>query len=427
MTSWNHAKCFNLPKAMQKEGATAESFVAEDLDDPDGIFDEHKDEIIEAIEAKGVSAPKNKKASAADDDNTMLGAIKRNYETVQASAAAADDGEDRPAKKIKLSNDEHKEVVLYETFSKMNAEELKDFLRWNRQGVTGVKAVLILRCIDGDMRGRLARCPLCKRGQPKLAEAAHDFASCNGYYDDEMGGRVSCSYKVPVAKAARILPWLESTPTEEQEAEMDELAELAKSGKTAPNPSNEAAVKDILKKAKNDIDWKVGNKSEIKATATAMVTIAKNGGVNLPEGGELKAVGKILVANAKTSTAAEVMQLVLDEYGFASDQAAAAEATADAAHNVCACSANAKYYGMLDEFGSLMRKSGEYMKANSYKKSADAVAALEFEITVDNALKLGKSGKLKTPGIGKSTAEKLQELAETGTVVKLEEAKASIE
>jgi hypothetical protein len=292
--------------------------------------------------------------------------------------------------------------------------------------LSGVKAVLILRCIDGEMRGRLAKCPLCKRGQPKIVEPGHDFASCNGFFDEDMGGRVSCSFSMPVQKAARVLPWYTETPTEEQEAEMDALAEVAKSGKVAPSSSNESAVKNILKKAKS-VDWKVGNKSDNNATTTAMMTIAQEGGVALPEGNEKKSVGKLVVANGKTCTAPEVMQMIIDEYGFANDQAAAAEATADAATSVCAVAANAKFYAMLDEFQTILRKSGEFMKANSYKKASDAIASLDFEITEENALKLGKSGKFKVPGIGKSTAEKLQELAETGSVAKLEEIKASVE
>lgn len=284
----------------------------------------------------------------------------------------------------------------------------------------------MLRCIDGETRGRLARCPLCKRGRPKIADAADDFASCNGYFDEDMGGRVGCSYKVPLAEAGRMLPWYTEAPTEEQEAEMDAFAELVKSGKIAPTANNDSKIKDMLKKAKK-IDWKVGNKSEKRATATALMDIAKEGGVALPEESELRSVGKIMAANAMTSTAKEVMQLIIDEYGFASDKAAADEANADAATSVCAVAANAKFYAMLDGFGILLRKSGEFMKANSYKKAADAVAGLDFEITVDNALKLGKSGKLKVAGIGKSTAEKLEELAETGTVAKFEEMKASVE
>lgn len=276
------------------------------------------------------------------------------------------------------------------------------------------------------MRGRLAKCPLCKRGQPKIVEMDDDFASCNGYFDDEAASRVSCSFKVAVQTAKRTLPWYTETPTEEQEEEMDTLAEVAKTGKLAPSSGNKSAIKDILKKAKS-VDWKVGNKSDNNATATAMLAIAKEGGVALPEGSEKKAVGKLVVAHGKTCTAPEVMQMIIDEYGFANDQAAAADAAADAATSVCAVPANAKFYAMLDEFQTILRKMGEYMKSNSYKKASDAIASLDFEITEDNALKLGKPGKSKVPGIGKSTAEKLQELAQTGSVAKLEEIRASVE
>lgn len=60
----------------------------------------------------------------------------------------------------------------------------------------------------------------------------------------------------------------------------------------------------------------------------------------------------------------------------------------------------------------------------SYRKAAAAVRDIEEEITADNALTFSK-GKSKLPGIGKGTAEKMKEFAESGKIEKLEEKRAA--
>jgi Helix-hairpin-helix domain len=279
------------------------------------------------------------------------------------------------------------------------------------------------------MRGRLARCPMCKQGRPKIAEETHDFVSCNGYFDEDAQVRVSCSFQISLAKASRLHPWYTERPTEEQEEAMKaqyEVGTKTSSKGTLGENQNESAIQSAIDKAKA-IEWKTSNKTEIMATTSALVKICKECGIDLPKDMETKSVGKLVVANAKSSTAPKVLQMILDEYGFVKDKEAADKLTDDVAAQICQVPENAPLYKMLDEFAELMRKSGEFMKSNMQKKSAQAVAALKFEVTEDNALKLGKPGKSKIPGIGKSTAEKMHEFLTTGTVTKLEELRASIE
>lgn len=169
---------------------------------------------------------------------------------------------------------------------------------------------------------------------------------------------------------------------------------------------------------------KVGNKGELKETAGLLLEIAFKGGLNLSKD-DIKSVGRVVVANSRVKCASEIMKLLVDEFGFAADQAKAAKASADAVKGVCKVAENAGCYQMLDEFSRLARKDGDFRKANAYKASSQAIASLSFAVTVDNALALGKAGKLKVAGIGKSTAEKLLEFVETGTVEKLEELRAT--
>ena len=267
---------------------------------------------------------------------------------------------------------------------------------------------------------------MCKQGKPKIAEEDHDYASCNGYFDEDMQARVPCSFQISLDQAARLHPWYREPPTEEEEEAMKAQDEVAKSGKAAPNPKNASAVKEMIRVAES-MEWKASTKEEIKSTTDAIAKICKGGGVSLPKGGEQKAVGKLVVANAKTATAAEVVQLIVDEYGFALDKETAGQTSDNVAVSLCKVAANAPLYSMLDEFAELMRKSGEFMKSNMQKKCAQAIAALSFEVTEENALKLGKPGKAKVPGIGKSSAEKMHEYLTTGKVAKLEELRASIE
>lgn len=60
----------------------------------------------------------------------------------------------------------------------------------------------------------------------------------------------------------------------------------------------------------------------------------------------------------------------------------------------------------------------------SYQKVAKAIKEMEEEITADNAMSFSR-GKTKVAGIGKSSAEKMKEFMQTGTIQKLEEKRAA--
>eukprot|EP00547_Thalassionema_nitzschioides_P006417 CAMPEP_0194201218 /NCGR_PEP_ID=MMETSP0156-20130528/1541_1 /TAXON_ID=33649 /ORGANISM="Thalassionema nitzschioides, Strain L26-B" /LENGTH=473 /DNA_ID=CAMNT_0038926351 /DNA_START=79 /DNA_END=1500 /DNA_ORIENTATION=+ len=428
MTSWHHICCFALPRALKREGATPSSFVEEDLDDPNGVFDEegNREKVITAITAGGGGAKKKKVKAEEKEGNTFIARIKRNSEVI-----SKEDEDDPPSKRIK--KEERKEVQLYEKLNKMTTEELKDFMRWNRQIVGGTKALLVWKCLDGALRGRLGRCPMCAQSRLKIDDASSQVAVCTGYFDEDANMRVKecTAVSLPLqGKAPRLQPWFTEEPLEEEKKKLDELDEQAKSGKIADGteatskPSHKQEVSKMLEKAKK-VSMKVCLKAELKETAGALLEIAKEGGLNLPSEGGIKSVGRVVVANSRVKCASEIMQLLVDEFGFAADEAKAAKASAAAVKSVCKVAENAGCYQMLDEFNTLARKHGDFRKANAYKTSAQAVASLSFAVTVDNALKLGKPGALKTPGIGKSTAEKLLEFVETGTVARLEELRAT--
>ena len=128
MHSWNHVKCFGLPRKLKQEGATIESFVTEELNDPEGLLEAHSDEIIAQMESKGAAAKMahKKESDQTSSTNTMLGIIKRNYKM-----ESVDDEDDRPSKKAKLLSDaEKKEVELYAIYKQKTLDELKDYMRY---------------------------------------------------------------------------------------------------------------------------------------------------------------------------------------------------------------------------------------------------------------------------------------------------------
>jgi hypothetical protein len=73
----------------------------------------------------------------------------------------------------------------------MTKPELQKWLRHNGQLVTGRKQDLLLRCIDGEINGRIPGCPACHKGQMyyNYSEGAY---VCNGYWDELSHNPIRC-------------------------------------------------------------------------------------------------------------------------------------------------------------------------------------------------------------------------------------------
>mmetsp|Transcript_2636 Transcript_2636/g.3029 ORF Transcript_2636/g.3029 Transcript_2636/m.3029 type:complete len:483 (+) Transcript_2636:35-1483(+) len=437
MTSWNCLSCFILPRNLKRGGVTPISFVEDNLNDPDDILGNHMEEVITAITVNSSGGARKNKTNKEDSSvNKFLTSVKRNSE------ALANDSTEQPCKRVKkMSKMEKKEAELYDDLKRMTIDQLKDYLRWNRQIVGGTKQLLILKCLDGALRGRLGRCPMCARAKLKIEDATSEVAICAGYFDEEAGLRVPACTAVSLSlqedevgsnPAPRLHPWYRKEPSEEEAKELDSLDEQAASGKIvsvqkSKSSSYKITLAKLLEEAEK-ITWKVGNKVELKETATALLEVGLNGGLALPsaENGGTKTVGRVLVANARSASPSKILKLLIDEFGFAADKAEEEKAATAAISNICKVETNVGCYLILDEFSKLSQTSGDFRKANSYRKAAQAIAGLNMEVTIDNALSLGKaSSKNKLPGVGKSIAEKINEFVATGSVEKLEELRAS--
>jgi len=75
----------------------------------------------------------------------------------------------------------------------MNKPEIQKWLRHNGQLVTGRKHDLLLRCIDGEVNGRIPGCPSCHLGQMQYDYSEGAFI-CNGYFDSLAHNPIRCGH-----------------------------------------------------------------------------------------------------------------------------------------------------------------------------------------------------------------------------------------
>mmetsp|Transcript_5146 Transcript_5146/g.7854 ORF Transcript_5146/g.7854 Transcript_5146/m.7854 type:complete len:469 (-) Transcript_5146:853-2259(-) len=418
LTSWHHTKCFNMPRTVNgtsTKGMTVADFVEEHIADPHGVYDDEDKlaEIIADIEAK---PPKSEKSNIFAD---KVASYKR-----ALAAMENDDEEGKPSAAKKAKTDMDEKARAFSVYNKMKNAELQDVLRWNLgYATTGTKDVLLVRCIDGHVNGRLARCPVCSQGKLGLSdEDAGETIKCGGYWDEDLNTKTKCTYAVPNSSAPRLKPWYAEEPSEEQKEEMKEFTEqqialaTGKSPKGAPPELLEAAEK---------LDWPdTSDPSQRKKACVLMYEVCTSGSVkiDLPED-QKKAKQKIFGLFSTASgplSATEVLQSVVKEFGIAAAKAEAKAKQEKAIAAGCECAANAAVLQAFQELSELYFKAGNANAGVSSKKVAAAIQALDFEITVDNVMGLSK-GPNKVKNIGKSSADKIKEFLSTGTMQKLEE------
>jgi hypothetical protein len=208
---WKHPKCFAFPRNKKVEGVTVEEFVEELVEkysgDPPILQEEgEREQLIADIEFNAARGGSAKKKRDDDDGPAPEGSVARLKE-MRASMQQEED-EAPPKKKLKpLSEEDKAKVDIYVQYEKAKNDELKDILRWNRQHISGNKDMLMARIIDGQMRGRLGRCPMCIRGKLSLENEKAEHAVCHGFYNDDIGAHETCAYKCTIEEAPRKHPW----------------------------------------------------------------------------------------------------------------------------------------------------------------------------------------------------------------------------
>eukprot|EP00559_Dactyliosolen_fragilissimus_P009429 CAMPEP_0184858632 /NCGR_PEP_ID=MMETSP0580-20130426/3718_1 /TAXON_ID=1118495 /ORGANISM="Dactyliosolen fragilissimus" /LENGTH=436 /DNA_ID=CAMNT_0027354885 /DNA_START=251 /DNA_END=1561 /DNA_ORIENTATION=- len=435
MTKWYHVECFPFPRKLKSQGETEESFVANILADEAGILDddEKRGDIITKLTQKGGAKAENGKPKGASG---YVAAAKQIWEKMEEIGDEKDaigyDEDVHPKKKVKtstanseFSRGDKSRGIAYGFYKDCNIDTLKDFLRWNRQTVTGTKDVLLTRCIDGHVNGRIGLCLTCGQGKLRLNDSGNEV-SCSGYYNEEYAYKENCPVKMPIERAPRLQPWYSREPSEEEKEKIDAIFEAAKNP-TAARASEIQAGKTQLSEEIGNLEWNMDSPKGIKKAASDMLeVIARDATIDLP-GDQSKArmgIGKLILTN-KSKSALEILELVIEQYGFKATKDEAIKRKSEALESLCGHPANTPALQAILELSNLYSKEGNSNASGTYRKVGEAIKALDFEITEENAKGLGK-GKTKVQGIGKGSAEKLFEFVTTGTIEKLEEKRAAL-
>ena len=193
-----------------------------------------------------------------------------------------------------------------------------------------------------------------------MMEGDLDHVHCSGRFDEDTRIRLPCSFKSSREsdKVPRLHPWYTTEPTEEEKQAMDEELETARAAVDGGGAdSGEGAA---LLEAASKMDWKLVNKQGIQQATLELIELVE-GKVDLPQGKELKRLlGPILVEN-KDQTPKEIVQKVIDKYGFAEAKEAKAAKREAALESVCANPKNAPLLAAFQELAQLYFKGKYYV------------------------------------------------------------------
>ena len=174
--AWNHYACVTIPK-----GSSVEYFI-ENLSGFTDLNAEDRAKIQEHFDAlAGKRSPPTSKVQASPKKKAKTDGVK-------------DDVVD-----LTVGNDAPQDEI-FEIYNKMKIDELKDFMRWNKQMVGGNKTELVARCVDGHKYGALPVCPEADCGGKLKYTVDMNTVFCGGRYNEELGSRVPCYYKVDWVK-----------------------------------------------------------------------------------------------------------------------------------------------------------------------------------------------------------------------------------
>jgi len=215
-----------------------------------------------------------------------------------------------------------------------------------------------------------------------------------------------------------------SRHTEEPPEEEEDDAKVEKETEDSKNKDSPISkLQTSAQKLDDNGSWNLSNGPGMKSSAKAMVKLCSDI-LDLPSS-QSKAtmeVGKLIVQN-KSCTAKEFVVILVEKFGFMEANEDKKQSRANAATAACENEANGPLMAAMLELAELYFKEKNTNAGITYKKVAETIKNLSFEITENNAKGLGK-GKTKVAGVGKSSADKMYEFVTTGTMEKLEEKRA---
>jgi hypothetical protein len=215
-------------------------------------------------------------------------------------------------------------------------------------------------------------------------------------------------------------------PTKEEDEEMDRLIAEAQ-GQATPT-DGDPAVEALIQKA-NKLELELHNNEGIKKATAAIYNLLKSceKSIDLPEeeSDAKHRVGAMVAAN-RSEPIATIIRNLVSELGFrdAKDDKAAKKQAA--LKDSCKCPENLPIVSAFQELSEMYFKEGNRNGGVVHSKVATALQNLDFVVTEENAMSLGKGAKTKVAGIGEKSAEKILEFVSTGTIEKLEEKRATL-
>ena len=86
---------------------------------------------------------------------------------------------------------------LRSKYERMSVDELHEVLRANEMLLGGSKTELVNRCGEGEQRGAIPWCPMCKRGLLHVRHRAGGgmLYECPGWFDNQARMYISCGFQ----------------------------------------------------------------------------------------------------------------------------------------------------------------------------------------------------------------------------------------
>ena len=405
-----------------------------DSDDEDVIeLDEDEDEDDEDLDVEDESdedeKPKKKKAPAKKKTVTTTrkgtkiehegsGSVPKTKKEAQAAkrAAALDDSQGI----VVATNDEGHPTRLVSgsdpvviKYKSMTISLLKDWLRANNMVMSGKKEDLVARCVDGEINGRLPRCPRCRMGKVTFNPDKGVYI-CPGFFDTDANMMIRCSFEEP--KVER-LPWIDP---ESLHAEAEDGATEGKKAEGAAGGSGEDTA--IGGKITDELVSSFASLNPRDAAEKLAKFCKEDLKLSLPDD-EKKVrlmIGPLLMSNRVEGGGFDIRKVVAEisknhpprVEGESGGDGKPAKKTDGPTSKVAA---NEPIAALMDELAIYEKKKGGEnvgFKIAALKKAAISIRGLNFEIT--DGVALGKPGKTKVEGIGKGTAKNIQEFLSSG-------------
>lgn len=209
---------------------------------------------------------------------------------------------------------------------------------------------------------------------------------------------------------------------------MESLIAEAK-GEDAPLSASSDSDLAKMIKAANKLAWNLSGRDGIRAAVSGLLDILRSAGektVALPddETTALHSITGIITLN-QDKPVAEIVPLIVQQYGYVETKQKATAKQLEALEQSIKNPKNAALVHAFHELGTLYFKEKNKNAGPAIMRVVKALSELDFEVTEENALGLGK-GKTKIPNIGKSSAEKIYEFVTAGRIEKLDEKRAVV-